>query len=73
MELHGAFGRVFRGLSRRPRRRAAFKFQPPLLGSIGASPFTSNLVPSTAMVVYSALYALLALLLAQFLFSRRDL
>ena len=54
-------------------RRAAFKFQPPLLGSIGASPFTSNLVPSTAMVVYSALYALLALLLAQVLFSRRDL
>jgi Cu-processing system permease protein len=54
-------------------RRAAFKFQPPLLGSIGASPFTSNLVPSTAMVVYSALYALLSLLLAQVLFSRRDL
>lgn len=54
-------------------RRAAFKFQPPLLGSIGASPFTSSLVPSTAMVVYSALYALLALLLAQVLFSRRDL
>jgi Cu-processing system permease protein len=54
-------------------RRAAFKFQPPLLGSVGVSPFSGNLVPSTAMVVYSALYALLALLLAQVLFSRRDL
>jgi ABC-type transport system involved in multi-copper enzyme maturation permease subunit len=54
-------------------RRAAFKFQPPLIGSVGASPFGSNLVPSNAMVVYAALYALLAILLAQALFSRRDL
>ncbi|HTZ59581.1 MAG TPA: ABC transporter permease [Acidobacteriaceae bacterium] len=54
-------------------RRAAFKFQPPLLGSLGVSPFSSNVVPSNAMVVYAVLYALLALLLAQFLFSRRDL
>ena len=54
-------------------RRAAFKFQPPLLGSVGVSPFSSRLVPSNAMVVYAALYALLAILLAQFLFSRRDL
>jgi Cu-processing system permease protein len=54
-------------------RRAAFKFQPPLIGSVGASPFGSNLVPSNAMVVYAALYAVLAILLAQVLFSRRDL
>jgi Cu-processing system permease protein len=54
-------------------RRAAFVFQPPLLGSVGGSPFGSNLVPSGAMVVYAALYALLAILLAQLLFSRRDL
>jgi ABC-type transport system involved in multi-copper enzyme maturation permease subunit len=54
-------------------RRAAFKFQPPLLGSVGVSPFSSNLVPSNAMVVYAALYAVLAVLLAQLLFSRRDL
>jgi len=54
-------------------RRAAFKFQPPILGSVGVSPFSSTLVPSNAMVVYAALYALVALLLAQFLFSRRDL
>lgn len=54
-------------------RRAAFSFQPPLLGTIGASPFASNLIPSDAMVVYAVLYALAALLLAQFLFTRRDL
>ena len=54
-------------------RRAAFKFQPPLIGSVGASPFGSNLVPSNAMVVYAALYAVLAILLAQILFARRDL
>jgi Cu-processing system permease protein len=54
-------------------RRAAFKFQPPLLGTVGVSPFNGKLVPSNAMVVYAALYALITLLLAQFLFSRRDL
>ncbi len=54
-------------------RRAAFIFQPPLMGSVGVSPFGGSLVPSNAMVVYAALYALLAILLAQVLFSRRDL
>ncbi len=54
-------------------RRAAFVFQPPLIGSVGATPFGSSLVPSSAMVVYSAVYAVLAILLAQILFSRRDL
>ena len=54
-------------------RRAAYQFQPPLLGTIGASPFASNLIPSALMVAYAALYALLALVLAQVLFSRRDL
>ena len=54
-------------------RRAAFKFQPPLLGAVGVTPFSGTLVPSEAMVVYAAVYALLSLLLAQFLFSRRDL
>ena len=54
-------------------RRAAFKFQPPLLGTVGATPFSSTLVPSNAMVVYAALYTVLVMLLAQFLFSRRDL
>jgi ABC-type transport system involved in multi-copper enzyme maturation permease subunit len=54
-------------------RRAAFKFQPPLLGSVGVSPFSGQLVPSNAMVVYAVIYAVLAILLAQILFSRRDL
>jgi Cu-processing system permease protein len=54
-------------------RRAAFKFQPPLLGAAGVTPFSGTLVPSNAMVIYAAGYALLGLLLAQFLISRRDL
>lgn len=54
-------------------RRAAFEFQPPLLGAAGVTPFSGTLMPSDAMVVYAALYALLGPLLAQFLFSRRDL
>lgn len=54
-------------------RRAAFKFQPPLLGAAGVTPFSGTLVPSNAMVIYAAVYALLGLLLAQFLISRRDL
>jgi ABC-type transport system involved in multi-copper enzyme maturation permease subunit len=54
-------------------RRVAFKVQPPLLGAAGVSPFNSSAVPSAAMVVYAAIYAILALVLAQILFSRRDL
>jgi ABC-type transport system involved in multi-copper enzyme maturation permease subunit len=54
-------------------RRAAFKFQPPMLGTVGVTPFSGTLVPSNAMVVYAALYAVLLMLLAQLLFSRRDL
>ncbi|MGH9615468.1 MAG: ABC transporter permease [Acidobacteriaceae bacterium] len=54
-------------------RRAAFKFQPPLLGAAGITPFSGTLAPSNAMVIYAALYAVFAVLLAQFLFSRRDL
>jgi Cu-processing system permease protein len=54
-------------------RRAAFKIQPPLLGAAGVSPFSSALAPSAAMVIYAALYAVLALIIAQMLFERRDL
>ena len=54
-------------------RRAAFKFQPPLLGTVGVTPFSGTLVPSDAMVAYAVFYALLVILLAQFLFSHRDL
>jgi ABC-type transport system involved in multi-copper enzyme maturation permease subunit len=54
-------------------RRAAFRFQPPLLGAAGVGPFSGTLAPSNAMVIYAVLYAVMALLLAQILFSRRDL
>lgn len=54
-------------------RRAAFIFQPPLLGAAGVTPFSGTLVPSDAMVIYAAIYAVLSVLLAQYLFSRRDL
>ena len=54
-------------------RRAAFRMQPPLLGSIGVSPFSSPLIPSGAIVVYAVGYAAVALLVAQVLFERRDL
>ena len=54
-------------------RRAASIIQPPVFGSLGASPFSSTTEPSTAMVLYTAIYAVLALILAQILFERRDL
>ena len=54
-------------------RRAAFRLQPPLLGSLGVGPFSSTLIPSTAMVVYGVFYAAFALLLALLLFEKRDL
>ncbi len=52
-------------------RRAAYLMQPPLTRGI-PTPFTTASVPSPAMVVYAALYALAALLLAMRVFGRRD-
>lgn len=54
-------------------RRAAYRMQPPLLGAMGASPFSSATVPSLVMILYAGTYAMVALLLAQVLFERRDL
>lgn len=54
-------------------RRAAYRMQPPLLGAMGVSPFSSATVPSLIMVLYAAIYAVAALLVAQALFERRDL
>jgi ABC-type transport system involved in multi-copper enzyme maturation permease subunit len=54
-------------------RRVAFWVQPPILGAAGVSPFSSSAVPSTAMVIYAAAYGLLAIVLAQIAFERRDL
>ena len=54
-------------------RKVAFKVQPPILGAAGVSPFSSSAVPSAAMVVYTVVYAVLAVVLAQIVFERRDL
>jgi len=54
-------------------RRAAFRVQPPLIGAIGATPFSSATAPSLAMVLYAVIYSMAALLLAQALLERRDL
>lgn len=54
-------------------RRAAYLMQPPIARELGASPFSTTSVPSSAMVVYATLYALIALVVAMASFSRRDL
>jgi Cu-processing system permease protein len=54
-------------------KRAAFEMQSPLVSALGFSPFTAASMPSTIMVLYGLIYALLALLLAIRLFNRRDL
>ena len=54
-------------------KRAAFEMQSPIVSVLGFSPFTSASMPSTLMVIYGLVYAILALLLAIFLFNRRDL
>jgi Cu-processing system permease protein len=54
-------------------KRAAFEMQSPLVSALGFSPFTSPSMPSLIMVLYGLVYAILALLLAIRLFTRRDL
>jgi Cu-processing system permease protein len=54
-------------------KRAAFEMQSPIVSALGFSPFTSASMPSTLMVIYGILYAMMALLLAILLFNRRDL
>jgi Cu-processing system permease protein len=53
-------------------RRAAYLMQPAVLSAI-PSPFSGVSPPSAAMVLYAALYAVSALVLAMRSFSRRDL
>jgi lipopolysaccharide export LptBFGC system permease protein LptF len=43
------------------------------MSAIGISPFSSMYPPNATMIVYAALYALVALALAVRAFSRRDL
>jgi ABC-type transport system involved in multi-copper enzyme maturation permease subunit len=56
-------------------KRAAYEMQSVVSGAAGfANPFTASFsVPSVAMIVYAALYALVALALALWSFERRDL
>jgi ABC-type transport system involved in multi-copper enzyme maturation permease subunit len=54
-------------------KRAAFEMQSPMVSALGFSPFTSASMPSTLMVGYGVVYAVLAQLLAIMLFNRRDL
>ena len=54
-------------------RRAVFEMQPPLATALQLSPFSTASVPSRAMVIYAAVYALLFLILAMRRMERRDL
>jgi ABC-type transport system involved in multi-copper enzyme maturation permease subunit len=54
-------------------RRAAHLMQPTLARELGVTPFSTSSVPSGAMVYYAIIYALLALILAMYSFSKRDL
>jgi Cu-processing system permease protein len=54
-------------------KRAAFEMQSPLVSALGFSPFTASSMPSTVMVIYGLVYAIVALLIAIRLFNKRDL
>lgn len=54
-------------------RRAAYVMQPPTPGNLPVSPFSISSAPSTAMVIYAICYGLVMLVLATFVFGRRDL
>lgn len=54
-------------------KRAAYEMTSPVLRGFGFSPFVSNSVPSTAMIVYAVLFLLAALAFAILQFRRRDL
>jgi ABC-type transport system involved in multi-copper enzyme maturation permease subunit len=54
-------------------KRAAHELQSPLIAALGFSPFSSRTYPSLLMVVYAALFMVVALIVAVRLFSRRDL
>jgi Cu-processing system permease protein len=54
-------------------RRAAFEMQSPLAGALQFSPFADISVPSIAMIGYSCVYLLVALVIAIYHFDQRDL
>jgi S1-C subfamily serine protease len=54
-------------------KRAANEMTSPLVRELGFSPFTSNSVPSVAMIVYAGFYLAAALWFAIRRFQARDL
>ena len=54
-------------------KRAAFEMQSPLMGLMGFSPFVANTVPSPLMLVYTAVYVLVAVGFTLQRFGKRDL
>jgi len=55
-------------------KRAAYEMRSLIVDAVGFSPFTSTTsVPSSGMIIYAVLYALIALVLAVWNFGRRDL
>lgn len=54
-------------------RRAAFEMRSPLVSAFGFSPFSSQSVPSEAMVLYALLYLAAGLAFAVWWFEKRDL
>lgn len=54
-------------------KRAGYEMQPPLVASLGFSPFSSLSLPSLLMIAYAVLYLIAALALAVRQFHKRDL
>jgi ABC-type transport system involved in multi-copper enzyme maturation permease subunit len=54
-------------------RRASYEMQGPFSAAMGISPFSSVSIPSGLMVGYALFYLVMALVLANAVFSRRDL
>jgi ABC-type transport system involved in multi-copper enzyme maturation permease subunit len=54
-------------------RRAAFEMESPLSGSLQFSPFSDVSIPSAAMIGYACVYLIIALGIAIYHFSERDL
>lgn len=54
-------------------RRAAFEMESPLSGALQFSPFSDVSIPSNGMIVYAVIYLLIALGIAVYHFSERDL
>ncbi len=54
-------------------RRAAFEMQSPLVSQLNQSPFSAASVPSSLMILYAVLFAIVLLGAALYRFQRRDL